>query len=64
MKPRNFPARVMRRQIRAYQRLFVDGVLHKQSHEAFVLHGLVPRGYVEHPTDIRIRIGKAARHDV
>ena len=68
MKPRNFPQRRLRRQIRAYRRLFtsVPGrglVLMAQSHEAFVLSGICQRSglYVEQPTDIRIRLGAAAR---
>jgi hypothetical protein len=68
VKPRNFPGRRLRRQTRAYRRLFtaVPGrglVLMAQSHEAFVLSGICRRSalYVEPPTDIRIRIGRAGR---
>ncbi len=70
MKPRNFPLRRLRRQQRAYRRLFKpfedrQRVLLKQSHEAFVLHGIVPRGgFVFPPTDIRIRIGAAGRKEM
>lgn len=68
MKPRNFPGRRLRRQTRAYRRLFtrVPGrglVLMEQSHEAFVLSGICQRSalYVEPPADIRIRMGAAKR---
>lgn len=59
MKPRNFKGRKMARQLRAYRRLFKDGVLVKQSHEAFVLHHTLPVGYVAAPHDIRHRHGAA-----
>jgi hypothetical protein len=45
MKPRNFPQRKLRRQARAYRRRFVEQ----------------PCGFVEQPTDIRIRLGKGKR---
>lgn len=66
MKPANFAGRRLRRQARAYRRHFKplgdrQRVLLAQSHEAFVLHDVVPVLYVEPPTDIRIRIGAADR---
>jgi hypothetical protein len=66
MKPKNFPTRKLRRQVGAYKRLFTDGVLLKQSHEAFVLHGKLPNRPLHFltlpPTDIRIRMGREARN--
>jgi hypothetical protein len=71
MKPRNFPGRKLRRRARALRRIPLlvapDGrrcsvtANPAQHHDYFVLHGHVPRFYVEPPTDIRIRIGAAGR---
>lgn len=66
MKVKNMPRRKLLRQIKAYRRKFAFGVLHTQSHEAFVLHGVVPN---EVPTelfmtDIRIRMKAGDRRKV
>lgn len=72
MKPRNFPGRKLRRQLRALRRFgeparaplggsVPDPLRPVKVAELAALRVAVPDGYIEDPKDIRVRRGRLSR---